>query len=261
MLQQTQAERVAPKYLNWLKRYPDFASLAAAPPGDVIRAWSGLGYNRRAVQLHEIAKRVMQEFGGALPRDFEQLRSFKGLGDYTAAAIACFAFDGKRAVVDTNVRRVLARIFLGGREATATKIDRLAQSVIPERRAYDWNQAVMELGATVCLSRDPRCAVCPVRCHCRAAPTIHRRLAKSAKGKARVKSQPFKESRRYYRGRIVEYLRALSNGSGATLAEVGKAVKKGAGEREWVAGLVQGLEKEGLVAVWRERGQVRVGLP
>ncbi len=261
MLQQTQAERVEPKYLEWLKRYPDFASLAAAPLGDVIRAWSGLGYNRRAVQLHGIAKRVVAESGGALPGEFERLRSFKGLGDYTAAAIACFAFDGRRAVVDTNVRRVLERVFLGGREGTAKRIDELAQSAIPARRAYDWNQGMMELGAMVCLSREPRCAACPVYRHCRAAPTIHRRLAKSAQGKARVKDKPFKESRRYYRGRIVEYLRARSGGDGATLAELGRAVKKGEGEREWVADLVQGLERDGLVKVRNNRGQVRVGLP
>ncbi|MBM4404753.1 MAG: A/G-specific adenine glycosylase [Chloroflexi bacterium] len=254
MLQQTQADRVAPKYLAWMARFPNFQALAVAATREVIREWSGLGYNRRAVNLQAIAREVVTRHGGRLPGDSGSLRAFKGIGAYTAAAVVCFAFDGTAPVVDTNVRRVLGRIVLGGRAASPRKIDAIAEAVLPRSRAYEWNQAMMELGATVCLSRAPRCGDCPARRICRAAPTIQRVLARQVRGK---QAQPFKGSRRYYRGRVVEYLRALSSGRGATMEDLAKALGTGNPDPNWVVDLVSGLERDGLVTV-RKR---RVALP
>ena len=152
MLQQTQVGRVLPRYLEWLERWPTAASLAAAAVADVIRAWDGLGYNRRAVNLHRCAVAVT-ELGG-FPREPEQLRTLPGIGPYTAAAVACFAFGAQVAAPDTNARRVLGRAF--GDPDMAP----------PPGLAYDWNQAVFDLGREVCIARRPRCGICPLAPGC-----------------------------------------------------------------------------------------------
>jgi A/G-specific adenine glycosylase len=148
MLQQTQASRVAERYEAWLRRWPSTEALATASTADVIRAWSGLGYNRRALALQRAARRVV-ELGG-FPRTVDGLRELPGVGPYTAAAVACFAFDAQVTTVDTNVRRVLSRT-LGVEHVDP-----------PAGDAYAWNQALMDLGATVCLARVPRCERCPL---------------------------------------------------------------------------------------------------
>lgn len=152
MLQQTQVVRVVTRYEEWLARWPTVETLAAATPADVIQAWSGLGYNRRAVNLHRCAQAVVAR--GGFPRDPGELAKLPGIGPYTAAAIACFAFGAQIAAPDTNARRVLERAFPG--------ID----VPPPPGRAYDWNQALFDLGREVCIARKPRCGACPLESGC-----------------------------------------------------------------------------------------------
>ena len=152
MLQQTQVSRVLPRYEAWLARWPNAESLAAAEPADVIRAWDGLGYNRRAIRLHRCAAIVAER--GGFPREPAELRQLPGVGAYTAAAIACFAFGAQVPAPDTNARRVLGRAF-GDPHALP-----------PPGRAYEWNQALFDLGSSVCIARRPRCQVCPLSSAC-----------------------------------------------------------------------------------------------
>ena len=164
MLQQTQVERVLPKYRAFLEQFPSLADLAAAPVAEVIRAWAGLGYNMRAVRLHEIACQAVERYGGTLPGSLDELLQLKGIGRYTAGAVACFAFGLPVATVDTNIRRVLWRVFRGVEPAVwpadsafQRQMLEVADWALPPDHAYDWQQALMDLGATVCLARRPLC--------------------------------------------------------------------------------------------------------
>jgi A/G-specific adenine glycosylase len=175
MLQQTQVERVLPKYREFLARFPTLAALAAAPAADVIRAWAPLGYNVRAVRLQQIARQAVAEHGGRLPATLDGLLGLKGIGRYTAGAIACFAFGLPVATVDTNIRRTLWRVFRGIEpsawptgQAAARHALALAEWALPPQHAYDWQQALMDLGATVCTSRKPACERCPLAESCAA---------------------------------------------------------------------------------------------
>jgi A/G-specific adenine glycosylase len=170
MLQQTQVSRVRDFYARFLGRYPTLEDLAAARPAQVRDAWAGLGYYARARNLHAAARQVVRRHEGALPRDVEALARLPGIGRYTAAAVASIAFGADVGTVDTNVARVLARAFrLPGRRGTgprARALWRTVQRLVPSGRAGDWNQALMDLGATVCVARTPRCERCPVRRAC-----------------------------------------------------------------------------------------------
>jgi A/G-specific adenine glycosylase len=167
MLQQTPVSRVEPVYRAWLARWPTPAALAAEPPGEAVRAWGRLGYPRRALRLHAAATEIVARHGGELPTSYDGLRALPGVGEYTAAAVASFAHGRRHAVLDTNVRRVLARS-LGGTAQPAqalTAAERVrAKSVVPDEpaTAARWAVAVMELGALVCTARAPRCTSCPV---------------------------------------------------------------------------------------------------
>ncbi|MDO4919218.1 A/G-specific adenine glycosylase [Kocuria sp.] len=171
MLQQTPVVRVLPVWRRWMQRWPHPGDLAAAAPADVVRAWDRLGYPRRALRLHAAAQRIRDEHHGVVPEDHAQLLALPGIGTYTAAAVAVFAFGQRHTVVDTNIRRVEARLFSGralpGRSLTAAET-RLADAVLPADVAESvaWNQAVMELGALVCTARAPRCEECPVAHEC-----------------------------------------------------------------------------------------------
>jgi A/G-specific adenine glycosylase len=172
MLQQTQVDRVLPKYVEWLAKYPSFHALATAPPGEVTRTWYPLGYNIRPKRLQSIAREAVTRFGGRLPSDHETLMSFKGIGRYTAGAIRSFAFRERAAILDTNVARVLLRVFVGAgdpkRHATRRVLWAMSEVLVPRRDVFDFNQALMDFGATVCSARKPRCPACPMRRHCRA---------------------------------------------------------------------------------------------
>jgi A/G-specific adenine glycosylase len=171
MLQQTPVSRVLPAYQAWLARWPVPAALAADPPGEAVRQWGRLGYPRRALRLHETAVIVTERYGGQLPADRAELLALPGIGAYTAAAVAVFAFGRKHAVLDTNVRRVLARAvagqeFPGAQPSTAEY--RLAESLLPadDAVAARWSVAVMELGALTCTAAAPRCGGCPLAGQC-----------------------------------------------------------------------------------------------
>jgi A/G-specific adenine glycosylase len=170
MLQQTQVDRVIPKYRQFLKTYPTMRRLAAAPVDDVRRLWYPLGYNIRPVRLHAIARETVARYRGRLPDDGEALRGLPGIGRYTAGAIRCFAYGRDVAVLDTNVRRVLGRVFLGPRRLARTRGDArfwdLADALVPAGHGYDFNQALMDFGATWCTPRKPRCATCCMKRFC-----------------------------------------------------------------------------------------------
>jgi A/G-specific adenine glycosylase len=176
MLQQTQVDRVLPKYEEWLRKYPSVEALAAARPGDVGRTWRPLGYNARPRRLHAIAREVVARYDAKIPSDEETLRSFTGIGAYTAGAVQSFAFGRRAPIVDTNVARVLSRVFVGGHRvrrgvpgdqvgnaaATRKRLWALSEALLPRREVFDFNQALMDLGAMVCVARRPRCPVCPM---------------------------------------------------------------------------------------------------
>jgi len=164
MLQQTRVAAVLEHYRIFLERFPSLEALAAAPLDAVLAAWSGLGYYRRARMAHRCAKELVQKHGGRFPQSAEALQTLPGIGRYTAAAIASIAFDEPIAVVDGNVERVVRR--LTGRDLTQQKIWQQAQALLNPSRPGDFNQSMMELGATVCLPRDPKCPACPVRKWC-----------------------------------------------------------------------------------------------
>ena len=177
MSQQTQMSRVVPYWESWMAVWPDAAALAEASTAEVITAWGRLGYPRRALRLQECARVVAEEYANELPHTYEELVALPGVGDYTASAVLSFAFGERVAVIDTNIRRVLSRVFLGmeSRGGTASRTEReLAWCVLPEegrgQEASDssviWNQAVMELGATVCTAKAPQCGDCPLRGEC-----------------------------------------------------------------------------------------------
>src|SRR5437762_2276264 len=172
-LQQTPVARVLPEYLSWIARWPTPAALAASPAGEAIRQWGRLGYPRRALRLHETATILVARHGGTVPADLDALSALPGIGSYTAAAVASFAFGQRHAVLDTNVRRVLARLAAGqpwarGSSSASVAERRLAESLLPAEPAVAarWSVAVMELGALVCTAASPRCGDCPVAREC-----------------------------------------------------------------------------------------------
>jgi len=169
MLQQTQVDRVIPKYHEFLERYPTFEDLADAPLKDVKKTWYPLGYNIRPVRLHSIACETVARYGGQLPRQAEDLLSFKGIGRYTAGAIRSFAFNEDAPILDTNVIRVLHRVFIakGDPKTQKTALWMLSEALIPRGKGYDFNQALMDFGATCCTARNPGCSACPMRSFCK----------------------------------------------------------------------------------------------
>jgi A/G-specific adenine glycosylase len=171
MLQQTQVDRVLPKYHEWLEKYPSFEALASAPERDVADTWRPLGYNIRPKRLQAIAREAVASYGGQLPSDEATLLSFKGIGAYTAGAIRSFAFRERAAILDTNVARVLFRVFVGSGDPKAHAMKRhlwaLSETLVPHRHVFDFNQALMDFGAMVCVARNPKCLICPMAKSCR----------------------------------------------------------------------------------------------
>jgi A/G-specific adenine glycosylase len=210
MLQQTPVNRVLPAYRAWLERWPKPVDLAAEAPGEAVRAWDRLGYPRRALRLHAAAQAIVERHGGEVPDDHAALLALPGVGTYTAAAIASFAFGQRHAVVDTNVRRVLARALTGVAQPSISPTaadQRLAVSALPsdEPTAARWAVASMELGALICTARTPRCADCPIRSRCAWV------LAGSPPydGPPR-RGQTYEGTDRQVRGRLLSVLRAAS---------------------------------------------------
>lgn len=196
MLQQTQVARVAPRFEAWLERWPDVHALAGAAPADVLRAWVGLGYNRRALRLHECAAVVARD---GWPRDAAGLRGLPGVGPYTAAAVATFAFGEVIAAVDVNHARVIGRI-CGLTDVPPRELAARAGTLVPADRPDAWNHALMDLGATLCRARSTVCDACPAAGHCASAGRVEIAPRSST---ARVR---FEDTDRYVRGRVIAAL-------------------------------------------------------
>jgi A/G-specific adenine glycosylase len=207
MLQQTPVARVEPVWREWMARWPTPAALAAASPAEVIRAWGKLGYPRRALRLRETAVALTERHGGVVPADVAALEALPGIGTYTARAVACFGHGQPQPVVDTNVRRVVARLVHGRAEAAPVRAadltDVAALAPADPERAVRFSVAVMELGALVCVARTPRCAACPVRGDCAWRLAGH----PASDGPAR-RVQKFAGTDRQVRGRLLDVLRA-----------------------------------------------------
>ena len=207
MLQQTPVARVEPVWRGWMERWPSAADLSADPPGEAVRAWGHLGYPRRALRLHRAAAAITSRHGGRVPSDPADLLALPGVGSYTAAAVAAFAFGRRAAVVDTNVRRVLARVVNGcqGTGGAPTPADtRTAESLLPDdgAQAALWSVAVMELGALVCSARSPRCGGCPLAESCR-----WRLEGQPREAADRGRSRAWAGTDRQARGRLLAVLR------------------------------------------------------
>ncbi len=260
MLQQTQVPRVLPRWVAWLERFPTLEALATAPTADVLREWSGLGYNSRAIRLQAVARHVVAEFGGQLPRDVATLRSLPGIGDYTARAVACFAYEQDVPVLDTNVKRILHRVLIGADAPKPLLNDRqlwaLADEAVPLGRGYDWNQALMDFGSSICTARKPACLICPLRESCLAAPTIATALAEQQGTRRRTAKVggaaiPFTSTARYFRGQTLRILGAQPGNAGVDLAALGAQVKADytLTDQPWLYDLIATLHRDGLVTM------------
>jgi len=257
MLQQIQVQRAIPFYERFLKRFPTVASLAEAPLAEAIRVWEDLGRYRRIVYLYKTARIVMEEHEGKIPPEPEQLIKLPGIGPYTAGAVACFAYERDATFLDTNMRRVLHRYYVGLKaptSATDKELLTIATDLVPPKRGWRWNQALMEIGALVCTARSPRCEECPLREGCRArSEAISTGWPKPQRKTAAYR---YEDTNRYYRGRVLAELRSdsSSNGTGITLRELGRRVRQDFDEREpyWLYTAVESLCKDGLAKVGSE---------
>jgi len=244
MLQQTQVDRVISKYDSFLSRFPTAAHLARARLADVLHAWLGLGYNSRALRLWRCAQAIVREHDGDVPRDPHVLETLPGIGPYTAAAVASFAFGKSVPVVDTNVRRVLVRTLTGSDRANDAAAMRLATAALPRRGNAQWAQGLMDIGARFCRS-SPRCEACPLRSACAFA-----RRGAPRQRSALIPSSPYAGSDRYYRGRLI---RLLCERRSVALLQAGRQVKQGFGARDasWLLRIARALERDGLITFAR----------
>jgi A/G-specific adenine glycosylase len=265
MLQQTQVERVVAAYERFLTAFPTFAMLSRASRADVVRAWKGLGYNLRAVRLHELARAVVEKHGGAVPTETAALRALPGIGPYTAAAIRAFAFEIDDVAIDVNLRRVIHRLRFGLEhppKANAVELDGAARALLPRGRAHAWNSAMMDLGATICTMRAPKCTHCPLRRSCVAAPHGEAAIARGARARRASRAVgpqgrlPFAQTRRYLRGRILDRLRALEPGEVMAAADLVAVIDAGQRQRYAFEDILEGLERDGLVT--RDVGGIRL---
>lgn len=255
MSQQTQMSRVVPYWNDWMERWPDAAALAGAAKSDVITAWGRLGYPRRALRLQECARVVASDYDNELPQTYDELLALPGIGDYTASAVMSFAFGERIAVVDTNIRRVLSRVFLGVESlgGAASPAERaLAKRVLPQdgvskcrrfdRSSVVWNQSVMELGAIVCTAKSPLCEACPVSSRC-----VFLRDGRPGLGERRTRPrQRFQGTDRQVRGLVLNALRNLPEG------EI--AVDRKSLERLWddhiqLDRCIASLDEDGLIEI------------
>ena len=203
MLQQTQASRVVEKYKTFLKRFPNPTTCANSTPGKVIELWSGLGYNRRAINLHRTAKTIAEKHKGTVPDELSLLLDLPGIGDYTARAILAFSFEKDVAVVDVNVKRVLSR--LEGRTLSMKEAQSIADQNLPTGEGWRWNQAMIEIGATICTARKTKCDKCPLKETC--TWTKNQAATDPAISVKSKKLETFEGSDRQGRGKLINALR------------------------------------------------------
>jgi len=258
MAQQTQMSRVLPKHSEFIDVFPTIEALASASTADVLRAWAPLGYNMRALRLHRAAQRIVSM--GSWPRRVDDLQKIEGIGPFTAAIIASFAFGQPAAAIDVNVVRVLSR--LAGKIDTPlpnSALQPMADELCSPRSPARWNQAMMDLGAAVCTARKPKCGICPIARWCRAQPLFAEApIRRVAEARAPYRAQaPFAGSARYYRGRIVQALRELDAGKSLTPRQLlARIPNRHELDSAGLRSLIEALERDGLVRV--ERGRVRL---
>jgi A/G-specific adenine glycosylase len=242
MAQQTQISRVAPAWTAFMAAFPTLADLAAASPADVLRAWRGMGYNRRALNLWRAARVVVEEDGGRLPSDVAALERLPGVGPYTARAVAAIAFGAPVGAVDTNVRRVLGRAIGCAIDAFPPReLQRIADAAVPADRPADWTHAVMDVGATFCRTTQPLCGECPARASCRYAAAAVSPVAGRV-GHASRPAPRFSATSRWLRGRILDRLREVED-AGWVVVEA----PIGGHDRAAVVAALERLASEGLV--------------
>ena len=238
MSQQTQVDRVVPKFDAFVAAYPTPTACAAAPLGELLTLWSGLGYPRRCRNLHEASKAIVERHDGVVPSTLDELLALPGIGDYTARAVMVFADHHDLGIVDTNVARVMARVT--NRALARKELQRLADDVVPGGLGWEWNQVLMDFGATVCTARVPRCGECPVRTHCGWAGTNGEDPAPLTAGTSRPQGR-FEGSNRQARGKL---LRSLTTG-GVAFIDVARVM--GVADEERAARIANDLVSEGLV--------------
>lgn len=249
MSQQTQMSRVVPYWQAWMERWPDARALATAPKSEVITAWGRLGYPRRALRLQECARVVSEEYADELPRTYEALLELPGIGDYTASAVLSFAFGQRIAVIDTNIRRVLSRVFLGteSRGGSASAAERaLANRVLPEavKCSVTWNQSVMELGAVICTAKSPLCEACPIAESC-----TFLKAGRPGLGEKRTRPrQRFQGTDRQVRGLVLAALRELPAGSLLTRTDAEKLWKNSV----QLGACIASLDDDGLIEIMQD---------
>jgi A/G-specific adenine glycosylase len=235
MAQQTQIARVDDAWVGFMERYPTPRALAEASTAEVLRSWAGLGYNRRALNLQRAAATIEREHGGRVPSSVEALMALPGLGAYTARAVAAIAFGRPVAAVDTNVRRVLNR--MSGEELAPAALQAAADALVDQADPATWTHASMELGATTCVSRNPRCGTCPVARWCVSAGQVV-----AAPRRPAVAVPSFEHTTRWLRGRIIERLRALDDGAWVSLPSA-----IGEHDAQAIESAVRALQREGLL--------------
>ena len=251
MAQQTQAARAAEGWAAFMDRYPTPAALAAASVADVIRAWRGLGYNRRAVALRAAAARIVAEHGGRVPGSMEALLALPGVGPYTARAVLAIAFGRPVAALDTNIRRVLERA-IGPLPAGQRELQAAADGFVPPGRSAAWTHALMDIGATTCRKRDPRCDQCPLEAWCRSAGRVIT-PARANGGSGSSHPARFESTTRWLRGRILDRLRDADAGAWVAFdAPIGEHPS------EAVGAAVRALAREGLIEVDRSGTRARL---
>lgn len=268
LLQQTQISRGGPAWVRFTTEFPTVQALAAASPADVLRAWQGLGYNRRAINLRRAARIVVDELGGAFPRDVAGLERLPGVGPYTARAVASIAFQVPTGAVDTNVRRVLGRVLAGGADGlTARQLQAAADDVVDPGQPDDWTHALMDIGSTLCKPVRPLCPECPVAAFCgyaagvrppgldAARPGVAR--PRSAGAATRAAAGEFHETTRWLRGRILDRLR---DAPGDAWTDFDQPI--GGHDRAAIGVSLRAMERDGLLELEGvERASPRARLP
>ncbi len=248
MSQQTQISRVIGYYERWLRLFPTLSALALASKGDVLREWSGLGYNSRALRLHALAKTIVADHDGKLPRTVDALQALPGIGRYTASAIVCCAYRKAVPVVDVNIRRVFSRAFFHVHAADEMQTERdawtIAATVLPDTHVFQWNQSLMDIGALFCTARAPKCGLCPLSHVCKSAgsPAFLSPVTKKKNIEPAFNGIP----RRLYRGRILKLLHAGPMSEDDIAQRLWNEF--GDGETEWLRHVLGQMEKSELIS-------------
>jgi A/G-specific adenine glycosylase len=259
MAQQTQASRAAAYWERFMSTFPTVHTLAAARPADVLRAWAGLGYDRRALALWRAARVIVEDHDGRVPSSVEELEALPGVGPYTARAVAALAYGLPVGAVDVNVRRVLGRVVAGSAEALPPKaLQVVADAAVPADQPGTWTHAVMDVGATLCKPRAPRCDDCPAQPWCRyAAQTPDLVTPPPTTRAARERPAPFTSTNRWLRGRILDRLRAEDGDAWIALDD-----DIGAHDHERVVAAARAMAADGVVELEaRDDGRLRARLP